>query len=388
MGTQVNRFLSTKTEQHQNVTLQKIVQYNKEDPERRAPYGQPFLEQYSSTGSIDEQKLKSQMMNIRQKIRESLHPIFEQSHAVIDLNTTYASLGGYPVCTVPAGYDKKEKGLPLGLAMIGKPDADIDLLRVALTYEQATKPRKAPNLDNYHALLDSYHKQLDSVNKQMEDRMKAIDQIKLKYNQLFAENMDAPTQSINRLIHEALQGQRITIFVENESSKESEISWRYAMLSLLRGYLNDLNIDYDIIYEYHFYRKKIAPEKKKTWTDKLQNNNVIVIGSAKTIKSIVDEPANVVKAAENISFPWEKVMSTPNSSGAYIIQHPHNEKRLLLHYFYNPDHPQEKLQPSVYKDMTSVLDVSSPFYQFYVNNEKGERTSEKKVDGKQQSNQP
>jgi amidase len=46
---------------------------------------------------------------------------------------TYATLAGLPCISVPAGFD--ERGLPMGLQLIGKPQGDLELLRVAEAYE-------------------------------------------------------------------------------------------------------------------------------------------------------------------------------------------------------------------------------------------------------------
>jgi amidase len=49
--------------------------------------------------------------------------------------TIYATFAGLPCIAVPAGFG--ERGLPMGLQLIGRPRADADLLRVAAAYETA-----------------------------------------------------------------------------------------------------------------------------------------------------------------------------------------------------------------------------------------------------------
>ncbi|WP_322048509.1 amidase [Paraburkholderia sp. J67] len=57
-----------------------------------------------------------------------------------------ASLAGLPVISVPAGFNAQ--GLPMGLQVIGKPQADLSVLQFAHAYDQATQwvKRRAPSL--------------------------------------------------------------------------------------------------------------------------------------------------------------------------------------------------------------------------------------------------
>jgi amidase len=48
--------------------------------------------------------------------------------------TAYATFAGLPAISVPVGFD--ERGLPMGMQLIGAPRADVDLLCVAHAYEQ------------------------------------------------------------------------------------------------------------------------------------------------------------------------------------------------------------------------------------------------------------
>src|SRR5699024_6067892 len=57
-----------------------------------------------------------------------------------DMLTVPANLAGLPALSVPSGYT--EKGLPLGLQLIGKHFDESLLYRVAYTFEQATNHHK------------------------------------------------------------------------------------------------------------------------------------------------------------------------------------------------------------------------------------------------------
>lgn len=61
-------------------------------------------------------------------------------------NCQLASNSGFPAITVPAGYSKE--GMPVGLEFLGRPWDDARLLGLAFAFEQATKHRRPPNLNN------------------------------------------------------------------------------------------------------------------------------------------------------------------------------------------------------------------------------------------------
>jgi amidase len=50
-------------------------------------------------------------------------------------------VAGYPHITVPAGF---YRGMPLGISFFGRAWSEPTLIKLAYSYEQATKHRKAP----------------------------------------------------------------------------------------------------------------------------------------------------------------------------------------------------------------------------------------------------
>ena len=55
--------------------------------------------------------------------------------------TLYATFAGLPCLAVPAGFGDSGAGLglPMGLQLIGKPQADASLLRLAQVWEEAAQ---------------------------------------------------------------------------------------------------------------------------------------------------------------------------------------------------------------------------------------------------------
>jgi amidase len=47
--------------------------------------------------------------------------------------TSYATFAGLPAISVPVGFD--DRGLPMGMQLIGRPRGDVALLRFARMYE-------------------------------------------------------------------------------------------------------------------------------------------------------------------------------------------------------------------------------------------------------------
>ena len=51
--------------------------------------------------------------------------------------TIYATLAGLPCIALPAGFGAE--GLPMGLQLIGRPHAEMELLRIAQGYEDVSQ---------------------------------------------------------------------------------------------------------------------------------------------------------------------------------------------------------------------------------------------------------
>jgi amidase len=56
-------------------------------------------------------------------------------------SSSWAAVAGYPAITVPAGF---VQGLPIGVSFFGRAYSETVLLKLAYSFEQITRARKAP----------------------------------------------------------------------------------------------------------------------------------------------------------------------------------------------------------------------------------------------------
>jgi amidase len=125
--------------------LLNVISFNNADPANRVPYGQRYLEmsQRADSPSADYTEVRERNQTTSRGV---LDPFFigPQIDVLIAPTQIYAP-AGYPAMTVPIGVS--EAGEPRGITLIGKRLGEPDLLAVGYAIEQATRARKAPNLD-------------------------------------------------------------------------------------------------------------------------------------------------------------------------------------------------------------------------------------------------
>jgi len=73
-------------------------------------------------------------------IEEATTPPYKSNGGVVSLNTFLIHT---PTITIPMGYTTD--GIPAGVAFLGLPFSDAELIKLAYAYEQATHHRKPPS---------------------------------------------------------------------------------------------------------------------------------------------------------------------------------------------------------------------------------------------------
>lgn len=125
--------------------LGELVAFNREDPKRRAQYGQDLLEEAEAVERPDRGPIKQSIENARTTL-DRLFLAYDLD-AVVFLGTagsTEVSAAGYPQLTIPFGVNAR--GAPHGVTFAAGYGEDEKLLRIGYAFEQAAKGRVVPGL--------------------------------------------------------------------------------------------------------------------------------------------------------------------------------------------------------------------------------------------------
>lgn len=196
--------------------------------------------------------------------------------------------------------------------------------------------------------------------------------MKSMYHGVLAQNPDLPFETISRIMDKTLQGEPLTVVLSESASKKAKAQ-QQAVLKSLQTTFDIFGIQQPtVLSERQVIKKKLKNE--------LANSNVIVIGSAATNPLVQALKPGIIKRADDIGFKWKATMSKPNTAGAYIIKHPHNQKRLLLHFFWTGDQLSTASAEDYNAMISKSMSFSSAFYQFYLMDQTGKLVMEKKND--------
>lgn len=125
--------------------VKEVVDFNRKDSLKRAPYGQALFEGITKdTTSIQRlDELKEKLKRNGLKYLEALEiGKVDVILSIDNYHSAVAALAHYPTITVPMGY--KTSGEPTGLTFIGKSLSEKQLLEFAYAFEQLIKARKTP----------------------------------------------------------------------------------------------------------------------------------------------------------------------------------------------------------------------------------------------------
>lgn len=160
----LEKYLAERNAGHK--TLDELIQFNSDNSRREMPYfGQEIFEQAAKKGpltskeyldALKQSKELTQAQGIDAVMNENkLDAVVAPSNAPTwlidwingDCGSNYISssslpaVSGYPNITVPAGFIRE---LPIGISFFGRAYSEDVLIRVAYSFEQATKARREP----------------------------------------------------------------------------------------------------------------------------------------------------------------------------------------------------------------------------------------------------
>ncbi len=160
----VEKYLRARGSRHK--TLDDLIKFNNDNTARELKYfGQAIMTDSGKLGDLSTKEYKDALETCRKYAREEgidevvdknkLDAIVGPSNAptwMIDTvsgdcgsgyvsSSSMAAVAGYPNITVPAGFAKE---LPIGISFFGKAFTEHTLIKLAYSFEQATKARRRP----------------------------------------------------------------------------------------------------------------------------------------------------------------------------------------------------------------------------------------------------
>jgi amidase len=160
----LNKYLAARGSQHK--TLADLIKFNEDNKEREMPFfGQDIFLAAEKKGDLNERAYRLALQKSKQMAgaggidammnANKLDALVAPSNApiwAIDLingdcggnyigSSSWAAVAGYPSITVPAGF---AGGLPIGISFFGRAWSETVLLKLAYSFEQATRARKPP----------------------------------------------------------------------------------------------------------------------------------------------------------------------------------------------------------------------------------------------------
>ena len=160
----LEKYLRQRGSRHK--TLDDLIKFNNDNAAREMPYfKQGILESSAKLGDLNSKAYTDAVETCRKYARElgidksvnenKLDAIVAPSNAptwMIDTvngdcgsgyvsSSSLAAVAGYPNITVPAGFAKE---LPIGISFFSKAFTEATLIKLAYSFEQATKARRAP----------------------------------------------------------------------------------------------------------------------------------------------------------------------------------------------------------------------------------------------------
>ncbi|MWV44172.1 M1 family peptidase [Paenibacillus sp. HJL G12] len=182
------------------------------------------------------------------------------------------------------------------------------------------------------------------------------------YRSSLAQIPELPFETMSRIEEKALQGEPLTVVLSDQAGTKAK-KQQELILNQLKRTFEIAGIKPVIITERQVLKQKMEKE--------IGGSNLIVIGSAQTNGLIQALKPGIIQRSKDIGFDWKSMMNTKNTAGAYIIKHPFNHNRLLLHFYWNGDTLADGTVEPFGKQVLNALSFTTDFYQYYVMDKTG-----------------
>ncbi|WP_144406996.1 M1 family metallopeptidase [Paenibacillus sp. IHBB 10380] len=217
-----------------------------------------------------------------------------------------------------------------------------------------------------YSLKPEYRLTADEEAAYMHEQFKSI------YHSVFVQFPEVPFETMSRIVDKTLQGEPLTIIMSDGQISDKTKKQQDQLLNQIQGFMQIAGIKPTVITERQVLKNKLKQE--------LGDSNVIVIGKPDTNGFIQALKSGIIKRADTVGFKWRDIMNKSNQSGAYIIKHPYNQNRLMLHYFWTGDQLSDQVADPFMDKASESLSFSNHFYQYYVLNNVGKISNEHKVE--------
>jgi amidase len=136
-------------------SLKEIIEFNHQHPMETLKYGQSTLieTEYTTSGTLTEPNyIRDRTRDIQLCQTEGIDAVMKefQLDALLfpaDFGATITSRAGYPSIVVPSGYTGA--GVPFGVTFSAQAYCEPTLIKLAFSFEQHSKIRKAPSLKSF-----------------------------------------------------------------------------------------------------------------------------------------------------------------------------------------------------------------------------------------------
>ncbi|WBW96279.1 amidase family protein [Oceanirhabdus sp. W0125-5] len=130
-------------------SLNEVLDFNNEEPEKRMPYG-AALHEDALKAELSKEEYEEIVQNNRKVASEIIDKTLEKFDvdALVSVSNELSAVYApalYPAITVPSGY--RENGEPYGVTFVGTKFDDMNLLSISYSYEVGTKHRVTPKVE-------------------------------------------------------------------------------------------------------------------------------------------------------------------------------------------------------------------------------------------------